>query len=274
MALPDDAPNVQPDTSGQGEGGTPDTPYAEYLNRIPEEVRSQVEPIFKEWDSNVTRRFQDASEFRQQWEPYQPLGVTDLSPDEVAWALQFRQAAVNNPDAIRQWYDEYAQTHGLAAANAAVEQAQTQQSGEFDYVDPNLAALKEQLSPMQQQLEQINAWRMQQEQAARVQEAERFISHQMDELKTKHPDEFNQAAVERLLPQYIETDPQHAVQRAFADWQSIRAQIERDTLQSKVNAPPPAESGGAANSAPEQIRTMADASRFALEQLRAANHQG
>jgi hypothetical protein len=261
------AAGTQPE-DGQGAPGTSDAPYAEYLNRIPEELRSQVEPVFKEWDSNVGRKFQEAAEFRKQWEPYAPLGVTELSPDEVAWALQFRQAAVHNPDAVQQWYDEYANAHGLAAAKQQLEQATGSTAEEFGFTDPTVSALEQQLKPIQDQLQAMNRWREQQEETHRLAEAERYVHAQMDELKGKHPDDWNQGAVERLVAQYIETDPQHAVQRAFADWQAIKAQIEKDTLQSKADQPPPAESGGTVNAAPEEFRTMAEANRAALERLR------
>lgn len=257
---------VQPD-SGQG-AGVDGTPYAEYLNRIPEEVRGHVEPIFKEWDSNVTRRFQEHAEFRKQFEPYQPLGLTELSPDEVAWALQFRQAAVSNPHAIRDWYQEYGQQHGLIETAPSSPAQPDPYAVEFE--DPTIAALKQQLTPLQQQIEQMNAWRQQQEEQARVTEARNYVETQMSELEVKHPEEFNRRAVEGLVAQYIDTDPAHAVPRAFADWQHIRSQIEKDTLQDKVNQPPPAESGGIANGAAEPIRTLADANRIALEQIRAS----
>jgi hypothetical protein len=50
----------------------------EYLDRLPEEMRGDVEPIFKEWDANVTKRFQEAAEFRKTMEPLSDLGLTDI----------------------------------------------------------------------------------------------------------------------------------------------------------------------------------------------------
>lgn len=265
---------VQPD-DGQGETGTTDTPYAEYLDRIPAEQRGTVEPIFKEWDANTTRKFQESAEFKRTWEPYSELGVNQVNPDEVRWLMQFRDA-LNNPQTIQEWYETYATQNGLTPTAPAAPAAPSADPGldEFGFPDPNAQLeelLKQQLGPVQQQLQALDAWREQQESTVRLAEAERYVQGQVADLKAKHPDEFNEAAVERLVAQYIDTDPQHAVERAFADWQAIRSQIERETLQSKVNTPAAAEFGGTADGSPMEIKTLADASRIALEQLKLAN---
>jgi hypothetical protein len=260
---------AQPD-EGQGTPAT-DAPYAEYLNRIPEQVRGDVEPVFKDWDANVTRKFQEHSEYRKGWEPYEQIGVNQFSPDEVSWALQFRQA-LENPQAIQQWYEAYAQQNGLTVEQA---QAETAQFLDGSYQDPDTAnliqkQLEQALGPIQQQLEQITGWREQQELAAREQQAMRMIEGQINELKARHGDEFNEKAVEQLVAQYIDTDPQNAVSRAWADYQALVNQISAGVLKSKAQAPSTPETGGAADGAPEPIRSLADANRIALEQIRQA----
>lgn len=263
---------VQPEVEGQGDGGqTNPAPYQQWLDRIPEAVRGEVEPVFKEWDSNVTHKFQEAAEYRKQWEPYQQIGVHEADPEAVQWALQFYQAAQADPQAIQSWYEAYAQQHGITPAQAAAELQQETPSADFEYVDPGVAALKAQLEQTQQQLQGLASWREQQEQQARIAEANSYIESQMDEMAKKHPGEFNRSYVEKLVAQYVETDPRNAVQRATQDFLALRAEIEKSALQAKVDAPAPAESGGVANTAAAPIRTMAEASRIALEQIRAAN---
>lgn len=262
---------VQPD-EGQGGAGTADAPYAEWLNRIPEEVRGDVEPVFKEWDANVTRRFQEASEYRKNWEPFEKVGVNKHDPAAVEWALQFYNAAQSNPQDIKEWYERYATENGLQAKSevAAPEPALDEFAGLYD--TPNIEQiLKQQLSPLQEQLQQLASWRENQERQAREQEALRMIEGQIADFRKKDPDAFagpGEQAIEKFIANYIETDPQHAVERAFNDWQTIRNQLEKETLQAKVNQPPPAESGGVPDGAPEQIRTLADANRVALERIR------
>lgn len=265
---------VQPD-EGQGDSTSP---YQEYLERLPEDVRPQVEPVFREWDGNVTKRFQDHSQFRQQWEPYQEAGVHNLPPDEVKQLLEFREALLTNPEGVKQWFvNEYAPANNLTLAEqqAVAAQQNTPAPDEFGFVDPNIAleqTLASKLSPLEQQLQQLTQWQQQQEQQSRLAEATRLIESQKAELKEKHPDVYDEQRVNALLAQYIETDPQNAVRRAFDDWQAIVSQVQKQTLQQKVDQPPPAESGGVANGAPDGIRTLEEASRIALEQLRQANN--
>jgi hypothetical protein len=263
---------VQPEDVGQGDGGQGGTPYDEYLSRIPEEVRGDVEPVFKDWDKNVTQRFQEASQYRQTWEPYEQAGINQFAPEQVQLGLQFVQA-LDNPQAIKEWYDQYAQQNGLID-----QQAEQQAAPSFDeygvYGDPSAQQLeqllKTQLGPIQQQLEAFGQWREAQEFAAREQEALRMIEGQIEELKTKHGDEFNEKAVEQLVAQYIETDPVNAVNRAWADYQALVNQISQSVVKSKVSAPPAAESGGVPDVNPEEIKTLADANRIAKERLRQA----
>ena len=264
---------VQPE-EGQGDSGQGGAPYQEYLDRLPEEVRGEVEPVFKEWDANTTRRFQESAERQKQWEPYEELGITQLSVEEAQWLLQFRDAALNNPQAVQEWWDQYAQQNGLTPQQAAEAQQQSQsQTGVEDFfaTDDQAVAklLDERLGPLQQQVEQFNQWREQQDYTARVAEAERYVEGQIEELQAKHPNEFDRELVEKLVGQYVESDPEHAVQRAFDDSRALIAQIEKRTLQGKASQPAPAESGGVAVSAPEQVTSLEEAGRIAIERLRA-----
>lgn len=260
MSVTDPAEPVQPE-EGQGEPGQADAPYAEYLNRLPEEVRGDVEPIFREWDSNVTKRFQEHSEQAKAWQPYEQLGVNQLSPEDVQEALQFRQAVYENPQGIWDWAQQYAQQHGLTQQQAA-ELAQ-QQGGldEFGLQDPNQQfeqLLSQRLSPFEQQLEQLTSVLTDQQQQAAQQQAQQFIEGQLAELEKTHGEEFSREAVELFVPNFIESDPQHAVPRAFEAYQQMRNQIEKSALQGKVDAPGPAEGGGVADVTPPQYTSISD----------------
>lgn len=236
---------VQPEGQGQGgEGG--DAPlYAEYLDRIPEEARGVAEEAFKAWDANLTPRFQEASEYRKAWEPYEQLGVNQLPPDEVQWALQFHQAAATNPQAVQQWYQAYAEQHGLEAAQQAVDQLQQQDDGLLGYDQQALQqTLQQQLAPLQQQLEQMAQWRDQQEQQARQHEAQAYVESQLEALKDKPG--FDRDGVEMFIANHM-NNPTQAVTLAFQDYQRFRGNIERQFAQSKVDAPAAPESGGGAD---------------------------
>lgn len=259
--MADDDP-VQPEP-GQG-GDATGTPYQEYLDRIPEEVRGEVEPVFKDWDANFTRRSQEFADYKRGWEPFEQLGVNQRDPAAVQWAMQFVDA-LEDPGAIKTWYEQYAQERGLTPAAA---------QDESEYIDPATQALVEQqlqaqLAPLARQLEEVSAWRSAQEQQAAEQQALSDIKTQMADLKAKHPDEFNADMVEKFVAPYIESDPEHAVQRAFTDWQTMRNQLEKDFLQSKADTPAAAEGGGTPAAAPDGIKSLKEAAEAAMEQLRA-----
>jgi hypothetical protein len=258
-----DDDSEQPD-QGQGAAGG-GSPYAEYLDRIPEDARSEAEAAFKQWDSDTTRKFQDAAEYRRNWEPFEQMGVQQRDPAEIEWAMQFVDA-LQNPTTIREWYDTYAQEHGLTSPD--------DQGGYQEFVDPSTQSalermLQSQLGPVASQLAEISQWREAQELEAREAQAMAQIRSELDDLKSKHGADFNESMVEKLLPQYIESDPQHAVQRAWDDWQAIRNQIEQDTISGKANQPAGAVSGGTADGSPPEIRTLKDAAAAAIEQMRA-----
>jgi hypothetical protein len=257
-----EADPVQPEGQG-GEGN--EAPYAEYLNRIPEEVRGDVEPVFKDWDANTTRKFQEHAQYRQNWEPYEQLGVNQIAPEDMEGLLAFHQAAQNDPQAIQLWFQEYAQANNLTPEQAADQLDQQSTLDEYGTGFDAQAfqqALTPMLQPLQQQLEQMNRWREQQEQNARLQEANQHIERQFKELEGK-PD-FNREAIEHFLPKYVNSDPRNAVPKAYQDYQQMRAQIEKQYVQSKSNIPAGAEHGGTADGSFEPAKTLEEAKAQAL----------
>lgn len=262
---PEETDPAQPDGQG-GTGG--DAPYQAYLDRIPEEARGAAEEAFRDFDANTTRKFQDAADYRKQWEPLEATGVSQRDPAEVQWAMQFVDA-LSDPTAIQTWFTNYAKENGLTKA----EQTEIEQ----EYIDPSVQSLVEQrleasLGPVAKQLQEMAQWRTDQEQQAREAQAMSEIRSEIDELKAKHGDEFDESLVEKLLPQYIDTDPTHAVARAFGDSQAIRSQIEKATLQGKADQPAAPTSGGSATGTPDpppKGDALKHAAAQALEQLRA-----
>lgn len=264
---------VQPPEGQGGESQENSAPWAEYLDRITdEEARGVAEEGFKAFDANTTRKFMEAAEYRKQWEPLEALGVNQRDPAEIEWALQVADAATQSPADFQKWVNgEYAQANGLTP------QEQQQLENETEYIDPAVQSLQQRLEAQAQEIQELSGWRSTQEQQAAEQAASAQIESQLSELETKHPDEYDREKIDMLLPKYIygpDADPSNAVEKAFKDWQGIRAQIEKATLQGKVDTPPGAESGGSANGTedpPPRGEYMKWAQAKALEQLRGAN---
>lgn len=250
---PSNADDVQPE--GQGDGGTQGAPYQEYLDRIPEEVRGDVEPVFKDWDGNVTKRFQEQAEFRKQWEPLADTGVNQLSPEQVSYAVQLFQA-MDDPSVMQPWIEAYVQQHGLTLAQQQAAAAEASAVDEFGYQDPQQQLeklLEERLGPLSQQLQQFGSRFEQQDQQARESEALDYINGQVKVLETEHGafDDKTKELLNTLAGRYIESDPMNAIPKAWGDLQQWRNDVEKSALQAKVDAPTPAETGGVPSVTPE-----------------------
>ena len=272
---------VQPDP-GQGDVDvTGGQPYADYLTRVPEEVRGDVEPIFKDWNSNVNRRFEEHAEYKRSWEPYE--NVRQHQPEAVTEALQLYQAALNDPQAFQQWFEQYAAERGLTPKQAAAElepEAMT-----FDQYDPNAQLqqlLDQKLSPLQSQMEQFISRQQELEQQATVQALSEQVGQEIAKLRAEHAKDLPEK-VQEQLEDIIErfgmryagepgATPEQVVRRAWADFESLSNQLQTGALQSKVDQPEPAVSGEVADGAPPQIRTLAEANKIALQQMRASRN--
>ncbi len=257
---------VQP-SEGQG-GASGGTPYAEYLDRIPEELRPQVQPVFQEWDANVTRRFQDLSAAGKRWEGFEQAGLHEYDPQSLSQLVQFAQMAEQDPAAYAEWLRGQAESAGLLTQ-------QSQPSSDDSYVDPALQKLiqeqlEQRLGPVQQQLQNVSTWQQQQE-FSRAQQAEADrIQQRLDQLRDEHG-EFPVDFVEKLTANYVTSDPQNAVDRAFGDYQRLRADIEKGVFASKLDQPATPEITGAPHSAPEPVTTLKQAEEIAIQRLRHAN---
>lgn len=264
---------VQPEGEGQGGGeATGGSPWESYLTRFPEEVRDDAASAFREMEANATKRFQEHADYRKQWEPYESLGLNQRSAEDVAWDLQVAQAARENPQALREWLDAQ---YGPVDPQQPVQPA----PDEFAFQDPNAQfeqLLKQHLTPLQQKLETYDQrWAQQEEQAA-IAAGQQVIDQQINALKKEHGTEFTsrveQLVLSRAQSEYL-NDPQNAISRAWGDVQALMNEISKQTLQSKVDAPSPAETGGVPDVTPETFSRI-DAPGLkeqALEFLRTGN---
>jgi len=251
---------VQPDA---GQGAAPgDAPYSEYLNRIPEEHRGVVEPVFKEWDGNVTRRFQEHSEYRRRFEPFEQMGIDQYDPEGLEQLIEFGKLA-NDPVKFRTWLESAAREHGIL---------QTETQGlDAELLDPAVQQLIEQAtSPLQQQLEQMTQWRQQFESQQQQQQIQTQLNQQFDALVQEHgelPREF----FESLASGFVGRHP-NPMQRAFEEFQRVRGDIEKQVLSAKLNQPNTPNLLGSAPPPGEAPRSLEEAKKL-TNQLLAASQQ-
>ena len=260
---------VQPD-QGQGDGGQTSTqPYAEYLGRVPEEVRADIEPIFKDWNSSVNSRFEQHADYRKQWEPFEQAGLNQYDPAQLSQFLQ----QLSDPEQARAWVNQtYPQQQPAP-------EPQQQDFGTYDQYDPN-AQFNQRFDQLTQTIEQMQQRWQEAEQQRYEQAVNSTIEAAVAKLEAEHGKTLPQGVT---MAQIIETfggkhavpgaDPNEVVQKAWSEYDQLRNLERAAALQSKVDQPNPAVSGGEADLTPPPMpKGRVDALREAEKQARAMVH--
>lgn len=235
-----EAEGVQPAAEGgegqgaEGNGGLYD------LSAVPEDMRSQVEPLFKQFDANVTKKFQEHADYRKGWEPYENLGLNEYDPEGLQQLLQFAEQNLTSEDALREFVMSTAQENGWSLDGEEPEG--DPEEGEDDPVRSELDALKQQLS-------QITERDQAREQEQREQQIGEYITGEYDRLKGEVgelPDEEAQDWVDARAAMYA-SDPEKrdkAIETAYRDYFAMVANIEKGLLKRKGDQPQAPEQGG------------------------------
>jgi hypothetical protein len=160
-------PTVQPTSNSN-------PAYAEYLNKIPEGFRGVVEPIFKEWDQGVARRFEQV---HSRYEPYKPFVESQTDPSQMREALSLYQLMAQDPQRI---YDALGQHLGVGQGQgqALDEPEEEFDLGEGDQAQPDITKHPQfqQLQQQQQAIVQaMQQHQQQQEAAALAAEGEQWL---------------------------------------------------------------------------------------------------
>lgn len=247
--MADDVQSVETD---QGAAGS-DSGYAQYLDSVAPEIREQVEPLFKEFDGNVTKKFQEHAEYRKGWAPYEELGVRDIEPQQLQELLQFAQMA-NDDKQFDQWLTKVATDRGLFAGDDL--------DGLDDEEDSSIEErliekLSEQINPILERFEK-------QDEKELVDKATAEIDQTFESLLAEHKDlpENARDTVEALAYRY--TDEQglsakEVIEKGFSDYLSLIGQAEKGLFQKKSSQPATPEGpGGNAATQDEKITSFGD----------------
>lgn len=189
-----------PVSEQQGDTGTPQenaVPWAQYLEPLPESVRPLVEPVFKDWDASVTKKFQS---LHSEYEPYKQI-ISDYEPDALSQAIAIATAMEANPqEFVQQVIQAYGLTPEQGTANST--EVTPEDTGEvLTDEDRRFKALEDMVGQLAQA---FLGEREQQTMAQQQQELENTLST----LKSKHG-EYDEVYVLGLIGQGME--PEKAV---------------------------------------------------------------
>jgi hypothetical protein len=260
---------VQPE--GQGGEETQQGSGLYDLESAPPEHRPFLEAELKKIEGNATKKFQEAAEYRKQWQPYEELGVTDVPPEQLQELLQLGQIA-KDPEQFDNWLRYMAQERGiLSQEGESPEDGAEEDDGEdidlAEALQPLLEQMFEQrLGPLQQSLAQ-----QQQEQA--VSQANQQLDQEFEKLSQEfHLGELNgdqQHDIFALALPFAESGHEDPLRAGVERYLQITGQAQRSLVESKVDQPQAAVAGGQPNTAPEKVDGFSGAKQAALERMRA-----
>lgn len=208
--MPDEDFQGQPaGTEGTVEPQEHTSPWAQYLEPLPESVRPLVEPTFKQWDADVTQRFQKVQSEYAPLKDFAPLVEQGFTPDVAGQAFNLMQALNNDPEAVLR---ELAEAIGYDLDQGTQEPNDDGETpGEF--VDPRLATVEQMTEAM---AEIMLAQERQQQEA---QENAMLDAH-LAELKEKHG-EFDEEYILLLMGNGLTGE------QAVAKYQDLVGKVSR-----------------------------------------------
>lgn len=266
----DEGTSVQPHDESQGvETSQTSSPIDELydLSSVPDEQRPHIEPILQDVQRNVNSKFEQAAEYRKQWEPYENLGVNDIEPELMEELIAIAEIA-EDENALREWWQ------GLGSERGWYESDSDDELEDFDFEDDDEYSADD-LKQLQETIEKaieaktapLFEKEREREQERLLAEADKEISAKLNELKETHG-EFDEQAVCKLALSY---DGEDAIEKGFEDYKNLIKSAQDGVFEAKNDAPAPPEGPGVANTTPEQITSFTDAKKAAVERIKANN---
>lgn len=207
MTFPDTENFSQEPVQQQAEQETGNqSPWAPYMEDLPESVRPLVEPIFKKWDGDVTQRFQKVHSEYEPLKGFQEVLQNGWELNDVQDALRLAAAINENPQAVYEAFKSQ-----FEAAQPA-EQGQQGNQQDFGFAEDELPpAIKKELEELRIAQQQISGVLTAQQEAQQQQIAEQQVNQIFDALHNAYG-EFDDGYVAYLM--YNGVDPNQAVAQA------------------------------------------------------------
>jgi hypothetical protein len=204
-----------------------------FLQRVPEDHRSLLEPYVKQWDAGVTRRFQD---IHSRYEPYKQFIEQNIAPDQILDGIQLFNLIENNPQYV---YEQLAKA--LGSEQGSGEQPPQGNSDEsLQGLPPELAA---QIQRQQTALEGLTKFIMQQQEQAKIEAENQALDNYLAQMHEEYGD-FNEDFVVAQIARGVDPD------KAVKSWMdAVQAAVEARDKQGNgagAFAPPVLGGGGRA----------------------------
>jgi hypothetical protein len=240
LNLPTSIPGL--DNGGSGLDGLSEFAQG-ILNQIPEEDRATVAKYYKDWDGNVTKKFQSIHE---EYKPYKELGDVDSLREALTWVSALNE----DPVAFINMVKEAMKESGIVYENDDDDKSNLPEyEGLPQAVVEQLRSLQETVGSL---TEKVGTF----EGTAKEREEQAAFDNMLSELHTRHGD-FDDDWVVLQIARGI--DPDEAA-KSFPEY------IGKYSSPKPVHKPAPNLFQGASGSVPNQV----DMSKLSREEKKAA----
>lgn len=266
-AVAEEAPEVEADVAeGQATDQSSSPLWDSYLseNEIPEPAHQYVRDALKYHDGLATKKFQEASEYRKRWEPYEKIdGFNEWEPDKLAQALPLI-AALDDED---QAYDV---VRRMAVHLGLIDEDDDEPldgeafiDGDDTLDDEPPAWFRQQFEPVQQFVQTMQE--QQQQTAAQAYIDESFSTIEAEVGRKLSAEEM--ADVRERAEGYARRGDTDPIAAAWQAHKGFRTQVEREFIGRKRDEPGRAEVGHSAPPAqavPDSRLSLEDQAKQAL----------
>lgn len=228
--------------------------YDKYLDRFPESLRPVATEVFKDWDAQTTKRFQD---LHSQYEPWKPL-AEEFAPEEVAQAIALAQALESNP---QEFVEAVAKAYNITPAQAAQAIADEQGVAGLEEQEQQQYVSDPRIEQMEQALHKMAEIMFQERQQQTFQQEDALLDQTMSALKQQHGD-FDEEFVLTKIANGV--DPAQAVAQYNA---AVEAALAR---RNSIEAPTVMGSGGGLPTAQTSVSQLSsqDTQKLVAEMLK------
>lgn len=169
-----------PEGGGTEGGGQPgiNPAWNEALEGIPEQFHEKLTSVYRKWDSNVDKRFNEVHSKYGAWDPI----INQIGdPQQVQWAMNMLNALEQNPREVYDRIGEYFRFNGQPTPSGIEEQGrQNQQQIDDPY--------QERFSTLERQNQLLTDYLVQQREAQAKAEADAWLDSELTAAKKKHGD--------------------------------------------------------------------------------------
>lgn len=248
------------ETQGAENGGGSGL-YDQFLEGTPEDLRPYVTDAFKQWDSQITPKLQEAAQLREKFGPLAEIeGLSDVPADELKELIEFRQI-LGDPDALGEWVDQINAALGRGELSEEDWLAMGEQNGWFEGSEPQQQSpediAQKVIEMLQPELEPVKKFMGTQEQqhaaAEQRQQFEGRLSELLPQLGDLDDDARQEATSVIVDLAYRYLDDDDPIGKGFERYRQITGAAQGALVDDKLGQPKGALNGGRPATSPEAL---------------------